>query len=773
MAPATLTETIKKPRAKKVDLKLPDEFSETKPVENRASVASFVNRSYGVKAAFYKPDDIELFANICAAYKLGENTIQFNPELMYSVHPAVVCLPLDKAQGFLPCDEFGFMRLNLSQTFVRPHLANVQSCHRFNAPQDVRAPFGNLSYMANGFWATYGIYKRSDSQVGFAYPTFKAVKGRLLDVTAEELGLPNLVATVNVLIGYDTEGVASAMFSRVYGVPKLGADDTRRSGVPVLGRLANYFRYSLGLRVYGATKWECNFHNPFGRGMRRIGRDTVVNIVSPKVPAQIVSATKVADKTIRQLVYRYPDIPRPKSVDEPTREILWVSESQPAHRYWDNSEVGSTHISLPTVSFGGNALFDAGNMSATPGYRPLRDQIARCSACGVDNEESTRVRVQDYSGMLLCDNCMAHKYVYSEWSGTYIDKHTAVKFIRNYTGYSDYMSPEAAVTQLVKLDTPDFATGLLYVHKSCVQKYNVWTLGKDGVPSVEKVSLNPSELYAVYAHYNETVSSRVSEKLGIAPILATYAAQTGAWYPLCVHASNVEEFTNWLCGDAVKPVVSWEVDTSGLHAVYVNYTSDGCVYAEFSNGKSLYVSPSQEQLVSTPLPVMVEFMTKLVRLAGEAVYYSPLQADMYDIQGFIDTPDAECSRDHIRPTRTYKQSTSTTGRDWAIDGRSAFDQPVQTITIPLGGSGGISNLSLIAETHTVYDEGVLQQVRQNIQDGNNEETEVPRAYQDLLNASIASRRTRIEEVMEAAAIRTAAIEEAAAVRAEEIEDVYF
>jgi hypothetical protein len=162
---------------------------------NKAS-ANKAAAMFGLKAQFYTPADIALLQDIFGAYDLKD--LKYNPDTLHSYHPAIDVKPLDKNSGFRPCDSYGFMRLGLAQNFLRPHLKNVISCHRFNAPAEVRAPFGNLSYLANPWWATYAFYKQEDSQTEFYYPT--------IGVKLDKLGLPNLIATVNVMLGYDSQG---------------------------------------------------------------------------------------------------------------------------------------------------------------------------------------------------------------------------------------------------------------------------------------------------------------------------------------------------------------------------------------------------------------------------------------------------------------------------------------------------------------------------------------------------------------------------------------
>jgi hypothetical protein len=66
--------------------------------------------------------------------------------------------------------------------------------------------------------------------------------------------LPNLLMTVNVLLGYNSNGKPSAMLSRKYGAA---------FELAYHKRLVEYLAHQLGLRVYTHDKWEYMYSPDF------------------------------------------------------------------------------------------------------------------------------------------------------------------------------------------------------------------------------------------------------------------------------------------------------------------------------------------------------------------------------------------------------------------------------------------------------------------------------------------------------------------------------
>ena len=189
------------------------------------------HRHLGIRPYFYKDEDVKLTKDVIASVSATENIIG-NLDTLYTVFPAVDVPPANFP--IMPGDTFGFYRLGMTHFLLRPDMANTRSCHGTCAEY----PMANFAYLANPMWACYGFYQH-DREVAINPRTASfRDKCAKLGVTHR-----NLVATINVMFGYNHVGKASVMLSRAYG-------STPYYGKHMYTRLINYFKYVLRLNVY-------------------------------------------------------------------------------------------------------------------------------------------------------------------------------------------------------------------------------------------------------------------------------------------------------------------------------------------------------------------------------------------------------------------------------------------------------------------------------------------------------------------------------------------
>lgn len=121
-------------------------------------------------------------------------------------------------------DGYTYQVLSPTLNFIRPHIANITSCHRIE--RRFEATGGNLAYIADPNWATIGIWEKQKSGV-LAHELRTFPKTSLKD--SEEINLdeyvskiPNIISCFNMCEGYIIKGglkqKRKAIFlSRVYG----------------------------------------------------------------------------------------------------------------------------------------------------------------------------------------------------------------------------------------------------------------------------------------------------------------------------------------------------------------------------------------------------------------------------------------------------------------------------------------------------------------------------------------------------------------------------
>ena len=276
---------------------------------NFSEINKLCSDLYRLKPSFYGATEVEKLKEILYA---NDNYLSYYEKLdlhidksLYTFHPKVNIQPIEKSLRTRPSDSYGFYRLGLIENFIRPHLANVNSCHKYFDYHDTRAkaPGGNLNYLANPFWATYGIYSEPNKKTKLADDN--AIDN--LDILSYLPNTPNLLATVNVLLGKSSsDNTPVALVSRIYGVNK----KSEVPDYPYAQRLVEYLAYVLGYNVMIERNWLSTFRNESGYVVshKNLAIDTMY---SPKIESLIYASYKDnADEFLP--IYRYPDINNPK-----------------------------------------------------------------------------------------------------------------------------------------------------------------------------------------------------------------------------------------------------------------------------------------------------------------------------------------------------------------------------------------------------------------------------------------------------------------------------
>lgn len=507
-------------------------------LSTRQSAAEYAINTFGVKPSFYRPEDIALLERILLEYGISEGPlgVKYNPNTLHTYHPGINVPPLPDSQAFRQADRFGFMRLNASQTFCRPHLQNVKSCHRFNDPPAVRAPFGNINYISNPAWATYGMYKKTASKAEFAYPT---------RITVDELELPNLVATVNVMLGYDEHGIASALFSRVYGVLNYDTGNGKALlGEPTIVRLVEYFQYRLGLRVYSSLEWLGTHHDLFGRQLGKKSSPPNRHLfVSPHMPVQITGEDP-QDATRQTIIYRYPDIS--KALTRYDDGAVFASEKHVVSALFSNKHISPCAIMTGSVY---GSYLELTNYVPTLGFRPGRDQIMCCVKCAATSETGKVqvVHYQDYGP--LCANCASQYMVYSSSHGIFIKKEEAVRVA--YGGRAEFLHMELDKNLFVPLTCPDSDTGAMYARREWTELVSVINLPEDvqTAATIEYRTVTSGDMANIYLLVPKHNITSVAE------FLENKGDRT-----LCYAARDHSRFKAWLEANALVKKVSLVTD---------------------------------------------------------------------------------------------------------------------------------------------------------------------------------------------------------------------
>jgi hypothetical protein len=583
-------------------------------LSSKPRVNTFSSENFGIKPSFYKPEDVAMFVDVMTKLGFkpgGGSEIDFNPETLHTYHPNVNIPPLTGDSKLTPSDEYGFMRLGITANFARPYLQNVRSCHRME--RDLKAPGGNLSYLANAWWATYAIYKDPDSQCAFVSDC-----GGL---TPDKIALPNLIATVNVQLGFDNKGTPSAVLSRVYGVSDFNKSGDKTampgSGLAVVHRLVSYLQYKLGLKVYAHPKWLGTFHDYSGNKIRVKDDAPRTVVTSPAICAQIHAAYGKE----RTIVFRYPDIDRPYSHYDSKVEGLWVIESHEAVEIIPNTFVGvaykAKHLPVPI-----RVEFDAGKYRQLAGFRPINPLFV-CASCGVDNETSSKVRIQQYETFgYMCDKCIQKYMVYSRSQDRQIPRENAV---RVYVGGVDYVERDRIPGYIVKLDKPHPAYAIEWGHVDYVVGLPVAQLNSDKVVVVRN--------YTIASDCKEFYFTRLPAKL---------AKATGASY--CLPTDY----------DAINALYTYEKETPHIakitiddslphHMVHMDFVDEGGKFAYYQFRTNVGYKQSVETefgkggvdiLSDSMLSVIAEVLPEIhgdayVRVSDRSILSSPNKLRKY------------------------------------------------------------------------------------------------------------------------------------------------
>lgn len=245
--------------------------------QNPFVIASEIAKPFGLKPHFYNDSDK------CKAYLSKFLHTHTMVEKLYTYHA-----PLDLKP--MPTDErkaikekygvnmdflrYGVRRLDSVEFLLRPHMANVKSCHAIYPGNN--APGGNANYLANPSWACYALYCGETTET-------RLEDTHYIGINSLPCNMP--VATVNALIGTDDFGHKAIMFTRTYGDSSYSWD-----------RLVTHF-LNQGFKVY--------IHNSYRLNCQATKADNVRQIYG--IPAPVLVNNCESDSRII-LPYRYGDI---------------------------------------------------------------------------------------------------------------------------------------------------------------------------------------------------------------------------------------------------------------------------------------------------------------------------------------------------------------------------------------------------------------------------------------------------------------------------------
>jgi hypothetical protein len=500
--------------------------------------------AHGARPHFYKDEDVVTLRKILTATpeyaeKIKESGLHIS-DLMYTYHPPVDVAPVPKELQVSKADSYGFYRLGLVEAFVRPHLNNVKSCHKYIIRNErAKAPGGNLNYLANPFWATYGIYDGSGKMAVVAEDN--SIEGVNLEDYVKETR--NLLATVNVAIGYDPRtSMPTAYFSRVYGVNK----DTKISDNPYILRLLDYFRYTLGYAVYVATEWV---------GTVR-GKDLSPYNFNDTNPRDFV--TPVAEALIHARlglnacqVKRYRDIQDQQGYLYDNKLYLHERLSAVAYATTRNSaDLGRTSLFDVGKSMSySEEILESGTRTKIS-YKLLYDKPEPCECCGGYFDTIHKLLGAGFEPITLCEKCVP-KYAtveeFNEKTGDrctmYVDK-SRVTMVIDEGGFQnsrlDYEVDDANYTLL----TEDLAIKMGIANlTNMMRKFRRVVFHKDAYVK--------SCLYTSDGHYRvKTQEVMTTRRTVLAHTYSTVSPHQLLWYGLCKYfilnetTVTAEEFTN-------------------------------------------------------------------------------------------------------------------------------------------------------------------------------------------------------------------------------------
>jgi hypothetical protein len=440
-------------------------------MDTRKKIAEYTLENYGLRPHFYSDEDrtkLQTVLNATDVYsKLVEESGLVISEPVYTMHPTLDVPPVPREYRVRKADSYGFFRLGMFDAFIRPHLNNVKSCHKFIVNNErAKAPGGNLNYIANPFWATYAIY--DDSQKLATVADDNSIEG--IDIGGMLGGLRNILATVNVAIGYDRNTHSMvAYFSRVYGVAK----DVKVQDNPYIIRLLEYFRYTLGCTVAVSTDWVVtvrdNDLNPL-----KVSNSNVMLFNTPYAKALI---TTRLGATLAQ-VRRYKDIAHQIAYND--KENLYVKEEQTCLRVFTppNGNVNPSKFRLDmngVIKLEDHVVNDMVPNSKM--YKLLYPKPLPCEECGDYSDKINEVPLQDRNAG-ICQSCLVSKYVtvqLNEGRQVYAQKRDVglVLYPQGYTMYELLSVINADLENYVSTTNKELAgvklpKNVTYVHKTAM-----------------------------------------------------------------------------------------------------------------------------------------------------------------------------------------------------------------------------------------------------------------------------------------------------------------
>lgn len=447
-----------------------------KPDAERKDISKAVENLLGVRPTFYGAKELQALEIIRDKVDSYDNRkLVYSPNSLYSLHEFVFVDPVPMSAQVRRQDTYGFMRLNAYETALRPHFNNVLSCHRFE--DHLKAPGGNLSYMAHPAWATYGLFKSSSSKLGVAYDF-----DEFHDGCDWFTNTPNLLSTVNVCFGYtvDKDGkrkLPTVMFTRVYG--------ERLS--PGITRLLDYFYYVRGYNIVVHNKWTNCYPDRFERHAQYEDED--VTFTTTALPPQFMIQDGVKDKV---LVHRYPDIADMLMAKAPDGDV-YIRERQACKRLIEYPLATTKGLRGPRCTDAGVELPEDTVAITVNTEKLMGSRLMTCPLCGCRDDADS---IEHYDGFgLACRECMNGKIVFCDMLDRYILKESAVRV--RIGGYSQWLPAEDvddtyALPSMILIPRGQLAPMLMeFVPKDELVKYELLVPNADGTLCFTTVTMPP------------------------------------------------------------------------------------------------------------------------------------------------------------------------------------------------------------------------------------------------------------------------------------------
>lgn len=265
-------------------------------INKRSKVRNQIVDYTGVEPVFYSEEDIANLVNYIDHFGTGAKraNLKFTDQCdhMFTFHKSVRVSPVSPEARARWAERYGFFRMNLMQTHIRPNIKNVVSCHR---PYDsCRAPHGQLGYIASPYWASYGLYQNDESVSEIEIATGdKFVDDEMVKVAGT---MPNLIGSVNVMLGSTKDGIPAAYFSRIYGA--------NTAHYPAQ-RLIEWFA-NLGYMIVVSRAWAKNYGIKVAEPVR-----VLTGLYDPFITSSAYD-WNLGNKATNYPAYRHPDIAIPR-----------------------------------------------------------------------------------------------------------------------------------------------------------------------------------------------------------------------------------------------------------------------------------------------------------------------------------------------------------------------------------------------------------------------------------------------------------------------------